>query len=145
MRDWILGIAAVGLALGARPAHAAPLPQAAADIIDAAAEDPETLSGVVRAVKKANPDSIAEIDAQVAALGARPEIKQAQLDAGLLDGWSGKGEFGASLSTGNTEDQGFSASVSLERQTPLWGHDLNVAVDYKEEDEKTTKDRYFGS
>jgi putative salt-induced outer membrane protein len=147
MRRWIPSLATACLTLAGHIAHAAPLPPSVAEVIDAAADDPDTLEAVAKAAKKANPGSIAEIDAQVKALTAQAaaEKEQQAAEAGLFEGWTGKGEFGGSISTGNTNDQGFSASLAFDKQTPLWGQDLNIAVDHKREDEKTTKDRYFGA
>lgn len=147
MRRWSTVLAAAALALAAQAARAAPPPPAVAAVIEAAADDPETLEAVAKAAKKANPGSVAEIDAQVKALTAKVAAEKAEqaATAGLFEGWTGKGEFGGSISTGNTDDQGFSASLAFDKQTPLWGHDFNLAVDHKREGEKTTKDRYFGA
>lgn len=105
---------------------------------------------MVRAAKKANPDSIAEIDAKAAELTAEIAAKETAkaddtTDQSFFEGWTGKGEFGGSMSTGNSEDKGFVVSLGLDKQTRDWGHDLNISVDHKREDEKTTKDRYFAA
>lgn len=128
-------------------AHAAPVPQAVADILDAAADDPSTLKAVAKAAKKANPDAAAEIDAQVAALTAQVKVEKAEQVAsqGFFSGWTGKGEVGGSISTGNTEDYGVTAAVQLERKSLKWEHDVNLSVNFKSEDDKTTTDRYFAT
>jgi putative salt-induced outer membrane protein len=146
MGVWTAIIAAVPLALGAAAARAAPLPAGVAQVIDAAADDTEMLKTVAKAARRAYPASSAEIDAQVAALTAKVEaakIEEAKED--FFAGWKAKGEVGGSISTGNSDDQGFSASIALDRKTPLWVHDLNISVDHKREDGDTTKDRYFGA
>lgn len=147
MRMPILATLATALTLAAHAAGAAPLPPGVAEILDAAADDPDTLTAVVKAAKKANPAAAADIDAHVAALTAKAAAQKAAIAAtqGFLEGWSGKGEIGGSISTGNTDDMGGVISLALEKQTPVWGHDLNVTIDAKEEDGKTTKDRYFGA
>lgn len=147
MGRWIavgLGLAA---ALAAHVAHAEPLPQAVADILDAAADDPETLAAVVKAARKANPGAAADIDAHVAALRVRADARKAEQAAtkGFFGGWTGKVEFGGSISTGNTDERGGVVSLALDKQTPRWGHDFNLSVDSKQEEDKTTKDRYFGA
>ena len=147
MRAWI-PLAAAGLLMGVvQAAHAEPLPPGVGAVITAAADDPEALKAVVKATKRAYPGSAAEIDAQAAALSARRAEQAAAKAAnqGFLEGWKIKGEFGGSISTGNTDDQGFSTSIALDKQTPLWVHDINLAVDHKEENGETTKDRYFGA
>ncbi|MGH6966153.1 MAG: DUF481 domain-containing protein [Phenylobacterium sp.] len=146
MRTWILATA-VALTLAAQVAHAAPLPRAVTDIIDAAADDPDTLRAVVKAVKKANPDAVAEIDAQVARSTARIAARKAEQAAsqGLFEGWTAKADFGGSISTGNTDDYGVTTSIALARKTPVWEHDIDLRVSFKSEDKKTTTDRYFAT
>ncbi|MCR5880826.1 YdiY family protein [Phenylobacterium sp. J367] len=118
-----------------------------ADILDAAAEDPESLAAVVKAAKRANPEAAAEIDAHVAAASARAAAAKAQqaADAGFLEGWNGKGEIGGSISTGNTDDYGLVVSLAFDKKTPVWEHDANLSTSFKSEDEKTTTDRYFAT
>jgi putative salt-induced outer membrane protein len=142
-----LAFAAAFAVLAAPVARADPLPQAAAEMIAAAADDPETLDAVVRAAKKANPRSVAEIDAQAAAIrkDAQAQKLAEAADGGVFHGWTGKGELGASASTGNTDDQGYSVSLSFEKETPTWDREFSLSVDHKREDDETTKDRYFGT
>ncbi|HEY2753164.1 DUF481 domain-containing protein [Phenylobacterium sp.] len=147
MRSWIVSIIAAPLTLTALVAHAAPLPQAVSDMLRAAADEPDTLDAVVRAAKKANPDSVAEIDAEVKALKARAAADKAAevANQGFFEGWSLKGELGGSISTGNTESEALAAALSAEKRTPIWVHDFDMSVDFKRENEETTKDRYFGA
>ena len=147
MRSWIVSIIAVPLTLAALVAHAAPLPQAVSDMLRAAADEPDALEAVTKAAKKANPNSLAEIDAEVTALKARAAADKAAEAANqrFFDGWSLKGELGGSISTGNTESEALAAALSLEKRTPIWVHDLDMSVDFKRENDETTKDRYFGA
>ncbi len=136
---------AVALALAAHPAHAAPLPRAVADIIDAAADDPDALSVVARAVKKANPGAAADVDAHVAALTARVAAEKARqvADLGLFEGWTGDIDLGGAINTGNTDDRSLTAALVLDRETPVWEQQVNLRVSFKSEDGDTTTDRYF--
>lgn len=145
MRKWIPRIAAASLTLSASMARAAPLPQPVADMIEAASDDAETLKAVVKTAKKSNPGSVAEIDAQVAALARRTAAEKARqaANASFFQGWTGEVEFGGSISTGNTEETTLAAAVDLEKETPKWEHDLNITVDRKRESGETTKARYF--
>ena len=148
MRVSVAHIAAAPLALALvvpAVAHAAPLPKPVADMIEAAADDPDTLKAVVKAAKKANPDSAAEIDAQAAAAAKRATAEKAAktANAGFLRGWTTKLEIGGSIKTGNTDEQAFTASVDVDRETPKWDHDLNLTVDRKAESGELTTDRYF--
>jgi putative salt-induced outer membrane protein len=145
MKKWISHIAAAPLALAASTAHATPLPPPVAAMIEAAADDPEALKAVVKAAKKTNPDSLAEIDAQAAASTKRAAAEKARLasNAGFFRGWSGEVELGGSISTGNTDEQSFAGGVELEKETPKWARDLGISVDRKRESGEKTKDRYF--
>ncbi len=145
MSRWISRIAAVSLALAASAAHAATLPQPVADMIAAAADDPETLRAVVKAAKKTNPDSIAEIDALAAAATKRVTAEKAEraAKAGFLRAWTGTVAFGVAVKTGNTDERGFTAALDIEKDTPKWDQDLNVTADRKTEDGQLTTDRYF--
>jgi putative salt-induced outer membrane protein len=146
MGIWVSRIAAASLTLAVPVvAHAAPLPQPVAAMIDAAADDPDTLKAVVKAAKKANPDSVAEIDAQAAESTKRAAAEKAQktAQAGFFRGWTTKVELGGSIKTGNTDEQAFTAAVDIDRETPKWDHDLNLTVDRKIESGSLTTDRYF--
>ena len=145
MRKWILPIAAISLTLAAAAAHAAPLPQPVADMIQAAADDPDTLRAVVKAAKKTNPGSVAEIDALAAAATKRATAEKASkvAKAGFFGGWTGSVELGGSIKTGNTEENGITTSVDVEKDTPKWDQDLNLTIDRKTEDGVLTTDRYF--
>jgi putative salt-induced outer membrane protein len=116
-------------------------------MIEAAANDPEEFDAVVRVAKKTNPDSIAEIDAQVAQLKARSEARKTREAAtqGFFQGWEGKGQAGATVSTGNTKQEGVALGLELEKDAPHWWYDLDATVDVLREDKEVTKERYFVS
>lgn len=147
MRQWATAAAAVAFAAVAAAANAKPLPQAAADMITAVADDPQALATVVRAARKANPGSLAEIDALVATLGRQAAAKKlARAESqGFFEGWTGRADFGGSVSTGNTEDQGFTLELKLDQETKVWDRELVLTADHKREDDETTKERYFGT
>jgi putative salt-induced outer membrane protein len=147
MRCKIPSIAVMTLSLAAQAARAAPPPQAVADMIQAAVDDPDTLRAVVKTAKRTNPDSAVEIDRLAKAASADAAVRETAeaSNLGFFDGWTGKGELGGSISTGNSDDQGVAAALAFDKVTPQWGHDLNISVDHKREDGKTTKDRYFGA
>jgi len=46
-------------------------------------------------------------------------------DAGMLDNWSGSGELGASLATGNSETRTFAAGLALEKDGLTIRHKLS--------------------
>jgi putative salt-induced outer membrane protein len=114
-------------------------------MIEAAANDPDTLDAVVRVAKKTNPDSIAEIDKQVAQLKARAEAQERRKAAtqGFFQGWKGKGQAGVNISTGNTQQEGLALGLELEKDTPRWWHSIDATADVLREDNELTKERYF--
>ena len=127
-------------------AAADPLPKPVADMIDVVANDPAALKTVIMAAKKSNPDSVAEIDAHVAALKARTEARKLALmpSLGPLDGWTGEVELGGFISTGNTDENGVAAGLKFNRTTVLWRHTFEFTADYKRTDDVVTKEKYFG-
>mgnify|MGYP005839528075 CR=1 FL=1 len=134
----------LALALAA-PAHGAPLPPPVSAMIEAAAGDPAALKAVVDAAKKTNPQSMAEIDAMVAAIEARAAAEKAQKIASqtFFQGWSGEGELGAFLSTGNVEDVGLVLALGLSKETTHWRHSVTGAIDYQETDNTAIRERFF--
>jgi putative salt-induced outer membrane protein len=139
------GAFAIGMALAPTAAVAAPPPKPVSDMIDAAAGDPEALKAVVAAAKKTNPDSTAEIDAQVAALAERAQAdKQARLAGqGFFQGWTGKGEVGGSIATGNTSERGVALGLGFAKETLKWRHTVDLAADYLKTEDVVTQERYF--
>jgi putative salt-induced outer membrane protein len=136
---------AAGVVFTPALALATPPPKPVSDMIDAAAGDPAALKAVVEAAKKTNPDSIAEIDAQVAALGDRAKAdKEARMASqSFFEGWHGKGEIGGAISTGNTSDRGLAVGLGFEKETLKWRHTIDLAADYQKTDGEVTKERYF--
>jgi putative salt-induced outer membrane protein len=136
--------AATGL-FAAGAATAAPIPDAVAAMIDAAAGDEAQLKTITDIAKKTNPDSAAEIDAKVAAIAAAQasakEEKLASQD--FFEGWSGSGEAGGFISTGNTSTRGVAVGVNVAKETRSWKHSLRGFVDYQRQDGVTTRERYF--
>lgn len=129
----------------ATSAAAAPLPPAIGAMIDAAAADPVQLKAVVEIAKKTNPDAVAEIDARVAANEkAAAAAKEEKLASqGFMDGWSGSGEAGGFISTGNTRNRGVAVGANIVKETRRWKHALRGQVDYQEDDGIKSRERYF--
>ena len=149
-----LGMAAM-LSAGAAPALAE-LPPPVRAMIVAAAEtgDADKLKAVVEVARSTNPNEEPAIDALLAAGKKRQdeiatftqEAKKLQIrEAGLFDNWHGQGELGASRSTGNSEDLGFTVAMRLERTGINWQHRLRASLDYQETNNITTREKYFAS
>jgi putative salt-induced outer membrane protein len=135
---------AAGL-MAATAAQAAPIPDAIAAMIDAAAGDAAQLKVVADIAKKTNPQSATEIDARVAgfttAQAKAREEKMASQD--FFEGWSGSGEAGGFISSGNTSTKGVAIGANLVKETRSWKHSLRGFVDYQRQDGVTTRERYF--
>ena len=142
-----LALLATWLVVGAPGVAAAvPPPKPVTDMIDVVAGDPDALKTVVAAAKRANPGSVAEIDAYVATLKANTEARNAARIAsqGPLEGWTGEGELGGFISTGNTDENGVAAGLKFNKTTLRWRHMIELYADYKRTDDVVTKEKYSG-
>lgn len=141
----LIPVALVALVLTAGEALAAPIPGPVEAMIDAAASDPVKLKVVSDVAKQTNPDSVAEIDAKLAGLKAEAEARRvAKLsNQGLLEGWSGQGQAGGFISSGNTEETGLVLGMDLKKESLSWRHRINALVDYKTSNSIQTRERYF--
>lgn len=137
----------------ALPAHAA-LPEPVRAMIDAAIAtgDETKVRTVVEIAKQTNPGEAAEIDAMLPrfetklaeAKAAEASAKEAAIrSAGLLENWSGKGEFGAFRATGNASDTGITTGITVDRQGIDWRHKLTARVDYQRSNGVTTREQYL--
>ena len=144
-----------GLFLAQTPAHAE-LPQPVRDIIDAAiaSGDKDAVETVIGFARQTNPEDNAEIDAIMADFNAEQRRiadeqaaaeEQAIRSAGVFDNWSGRGEIGASRSTGNTDNLGLSIGLKLNREGIDWQHRFRANADLQRSNGRTTKERYFAS
>ncbi len=133
------------LLLLAGPALAEPIPPPVAAMIDAAAANPDQLKIVADIARKTNPASAAEIDARVALLRAEAaRAREEKLAAqGMLEGWTGNGEVGGFISSGNTENRGLAIGINLTKETRRWKHAVRGQVDYQEDQGVTSRERYF--
>ncbi len=129
----------------AAPAGAEPIPPPVAAMIDAAAGNPDQLKVVADIARKTNPASVAEIDARVAAIrSAADRAREERLAAqGVFQGWTGNGELGGFISSGNTENRGLAIGINLTKETRRWKHGLRGQVDYQEDQGITSRERYF--
>lgn len=114
----------------------------------------DKIAAVVEAAKATNPDDHAEIDAlhgaflekeKAAAELAAQEKEEALRTAGVLENWSGRGEIGAYLSSGNSDNEGLTAALSLDRKGIDWSHKLRGRIDYQRANGRTSREQYFAS
>ena len=149
----ISGVAAVVTALLAGTAQAQ-LPAATRAMLDAAAASGEDASvdTVARFARQAHPADVAEIDGIVAAYRARAEerrVAQAAADRealahrGLLEGWSGQGQIGASRATGNSSNTALSGGLALTRTGIDWTYKFRALADYQRSNGVTTQEQFL--
>lgn len=150
-------LAPIALPLALVATHAAAeLPEAARAMIDAAiaSGDAEQVEAIVTTARAAFPEDTAEIDAiwtqfqadqrELAAAEAAAE-ENAIRSAGLFDNWSGEGQIGAFQSSGNSDEFGVTAALSLEREGIDWEHRLRLAADYRRQDGTTSREQFLAS
>lgn len=127
------------------PACAEALPEAVAAMIRAA--DPKQVATVVALAKKTQPAATEEIDALAASLAAEREAARvAELSSqGALQGWSGEGTIGGTLTTGNTDERGLRASLAVQKQSLHWRHEIAARADFQKSEGIKTRERYFAS
>ncbi|GAB5347679.1 DUF481 domain-containing protein [Alteriqipengyuania sp. 357] len=146
-------LATAGVCLIATPATAAIPPDVQA-MIDAAmatgdAKKIETVLELAKQTQPASVDEIKEIESawradQAEAQRLAEEHKQEEIrQAGVLDLWSGEGQVGAFVSTGNSEDTGLSVAVTMKREGIDWTHALRATADYQRSNGVTSRERYL--
>lgn len=154
---WPRLIAALTLTFGAlvAPAHAELPPSVEAMIREAGRTDKATLVAVVRMAKATNPDDVAAIEAlgatfmadlqrkSDAAQAAAKAAEEARLSSlGLFDGWSGQGEAGFGVTTGNTDQLSVLLGIRLARDGFKARHKFATSVDYQQTDGHRSQERY---
>ena len=63
----------------------------------------------------------------------------------MFENWSGKGALATFNSTGNAENTGITASLSLKREGVNWRHKLSGLADYQEANGITTREQFFAA
>jgi putative salt-induced outer membrane protein len=134
----------------------AELPEPVRDLIDAAIAtgDETKVRTVIDLARTTNPDDGAELDAilagfetKLAAAQAEEEAaKEAEMrSAGLFENWTGQGELGAFMSTGNADNTGLTASLALTKDGINWRHKVAGRADYQRSEGVTTREQYLAS
>lgn len=142
------------LLLGCAAPAAAELPQPVRAMIEAAIAtgDARTAQTVVTIARQTNPDDLAEIDAlwnafaaNQAELAAAREASrlEALRTAGVFENWSGRGQIGAFLASGNSDMAGVSVAVALQRTGIDWEHRVRATADYQRSNGRTSREQYL--
>lgn len=130
----------IGVLFLASQAAAAPVPPETERLIRAA--NPAQIDVVAAVAKTANPNSAAEIDALVASIkAAAVETRRQQLATqSLFQGWTGEGQVGGSITSGNTEDTAINVGIALNRLGLMWNHHITAIADFQKTDGTTTRE-----
>lgn len=157
-----LTLAACAILFAAAPAHAQ-IPEPVRAMIDAAlaSGDDAKVRTVIELAKATNPDDGGELDAilsayeadleaaKAAAMADAGDAGDAQDDAipsaGFFADLSGKGELGAFMSTGNAENTGITASLSLVNEGTNWRHRFSGRADYQETEGVVTREQFVAA
>ncbi|MGB3165519.1 MAG: DUF481 domain-containing protein [Alteraurantiacibacter sp.] len=150
-----IALAAMPCLLLSTPAAAQEaLPDAAQAMIDAAiaSGDKDDVEAVIAAARAAFPASSEQLDAVDAAYRTRQAEEASQAaaqretkirQASLFENWSGEGQVGGFVSTGNSDEIGATAALQLERKGIDWEHRLRFAADYRKDDGLPTRERFL--
>lgn len=154
-RHTSLAVALV-LAAGWPSVALAGLPTGVRAMIDAAIAtgDKGKIDTVLGLARATYPGDGAEIDGIVQewsrieaekAAQAKQEEQQAIRSANLFERWSGKGEFGAFQSSGNSNNVGVSTALELNRGGIDWSHLLRARAEFQKSNGTTSREQYFVS
>lgn len=143
------------LALLAVPAQAE-IPEPVKAMIDAAlaTDDKDKVTTVLDLARTLHPDDVKELDAiqkkfdrrQKLLAAAKAEVKKEEiLTSGLFDRWSGKGEFGGFVATGNSSETGLTAALALTRDGINWRHKLRGRADYRRVNGNTRREQFVAA
>ena len=149
--------AALAACLAAIPTAAhAELPEPVRAMIDAAIEtgDEAKVRTVIDLARTTNPDDASELDLILAdfeqeldrqeRMAKAAEIAEIR-SAGLFENWSGKGELGAFMSSGNADNTGVTASLGLTKDGINWRHKLRGRADYQRSEGVTTREQFLAA
>lgn len=108
------------------------------------------IEAVVKYARRAFPTQVGVLDTRLAErTAARQAAEQARqaaererlLAAGPFDNWTGRGEVGASRSSGNVDNLGIYASLNLAREGVDWRHAVRASVEIQETNGVRTQER----
>lgn len=109
---------------------------------------------VIDIARTTNPDEGAELDQLLAGFETQLAANEAQeaaakeeavRSAGLLENWSGQGELGAFMSSGNADNTGATVSLALTKDGIKWRHKLAARGDYQRSEGVTTREQFLAA
>jgi putative salt-induced outer membrane protein len=108
------------------------------------------IEAVVKFARRAYPTQVGILDTRLAertaARQAEEQARQAAererlLAAGPFENWTGRGEIGASRSSGNVDNLGIYASLNLAREGVSWRHAVRASAEVQETNGVRTQER----
>ncbi|MET0238804.1 MAG: DUF481 domain-containing protein [Sphingobium sp.] len=134
------------------PLHAEIVPVVEAMIREAAKSgNQSTLDAVVKVAKATNPQSADEIGALANQLTtqandrAKKEREQRLASQGYLQGWTGEGQAGFGLTSGNTEEISGAFGLSLKKEGLQTRQKLEGIIDFLRTNGVTTREKFAAS
>lgn len=132
--------------VAATPAMAEPITPSVRAMVEAAAKsgDQAKTDAVAAVALEMHPESKEEIDAILAsASAAREEARREKLaQGGFFDNWTGSGELGGSMATGNSDTVTAAAGLTLNKEGLRWRHVITALADLQRSDGENTQERY---
>jgi putative salt-induced outer membrane protein len=134
----------------------AELPEPVRAMIDAAfaTGDETKVRTVIDIARTTNPDDGAELDRLLAGFETQLAKTQAEeaaakeaaiRSAGIFQNWTGQGELGAFMSSGNADNTGLTTSLALTKDGINWRHKLAARADYQRSEGVTTREQFLAA
>lgn len=149
--------AAFAVCLAAFPTAAqAELPEPVRAMIEAAIAtgDETKVRTVIDLARTTNPGDVDELNLILANYEQELDRKERRAkaaeeaeirSAGLLENWTGEGELGAFMSSGNADNTGVTASLGLTKDGINWRHKLRGRADYQRSEGVTTREQFLAA
>ena len=101
------------------------------------------IAAVVKFARRAHPEFAGPLNARLAARNEeRQSARQTRLARrGVLENWSGRGEVGASRTSGNVDNLGIYASLNATREGLRWRHQVRASAQIQELNGFRTQER----
>lgn len=149
--------AAFAVCLAAFPTAAqAELPEPVRAMIEAAIAtgDETKVRTVIDLARTTNPSDVDELNLILANYEQELDRKERRAkaaeeaeirSAGFLENWTGEGELGAFMSSGNADNTGVTASLGLTKDGINWRHKLRGRADYQRSEGVTTREQFLAA
>lgn len=121
------------------------LPEPVRKMIESAARsgDQARADAVAAVARETHPESVSEIDNLLASITAEQQAQEEHIlrQASFFDNWSGSGEVGGSIATGNSDTKTVAVGLKLNRDGLNWRHRVNALADIQRSEGESTQER----